>query len=323
MIGRAIMLALGLLAASPARAEERADCTPRSATTATVAAIAGDPPAWTGRCVTVTAVGSGRWLYESVDGFYRLSREPGDPASNGLRLGLDNLTRTIAGFPELTVTGRVQDCEAARQAVEASAKAGEIAMIAGYCHYFSGAYLWVEKARRGPAKPFERRTRVRGEGYGDLSSGSDAWARRALVEQKSSAFLAAVVARDRQALAELMAPDPTDALDLEAARKAAADVLGRSSVFKALGLSSQRIVLRRRGAGDDGLDAFACFCRTADCTGRWPIASFDVDNLPSRPYACIRVADYVVFQKGLRPVIMLPEVEAGLKEPAQAAAAPL
>ena len=35
--------------------------------------------------------------------------------------------------------------------------------------------------------------------------------------------------------------------------------------------------------------AEACFCRTKDCSAKWPVASRDADNQISRPYACIHV----------------------------------
>jgi hypothetical protein len=38
----------------------------------------------------------------------------------------------------------------------------------------------------------------------------------------------------------------------------------------------------------DGPAATICFCRTAGCAERWPIATNDANNDPARPYACVR-----------------------------------
>jgi hypothetical protein len=40
--------------------------------------------------------------------------------------------------------------------------------------------------------------------------------------------------------------------------------------------------------GWEARPATICFCRTADCSDRWPIAFNDADNDPWRPYACIQ-----------------------------------
>lgn len=34
-----------------------------------------------------------------------------------------------------------------------------------------------------------------------------------------------------------------------------------------------------------------CWCRGADCTGKWPVIARDADNDPARPYACVRSFD--------------------------------
>jgi hypothetical protein len=34
-----------------------------------------------------------------------------------------------------------------------------------------------------------------------------------------------------------------------------------------------------------------CWCKAADCTGRWPVSSHDVDNQTNRPYLCVLTVD--------------------------------
>ena len=57
-----------------------------------------------------------------------------------------------------------------------------------------------------------------------------------------------------------------------------------------------------------------CFCREKSCDGRWPIAGFDADNLPSRPYACTQVGPYLD-GKRLVPHFTTPIGKGGLAEP--------
>jgi hypothetical protein len=61
--------------------------------------------------------------------------------------------------------------------------------------------------------------------------------------------------------------------------------------------------------------ATVCYCREKDCTGRWPIATFDADNLRTRPYACTQIGPYLT-DKHLVPHFTTNIGKAGLAEPA-------
>jgi hypothetical protein len=76
--------------------------------------------------------------------------------------------------------------------------------------------------------------------------------------------------------------------------------------------------LRQRGEEPDLANGMACFCRTTDCTGRWPIGSNDMDNWQTRPYACVRMwrQDW---PGGKLIVDTAPGRNGFLKEPAQTA----
>jgi hypothetical protein len=71
------------------------------------------------------------------------------------------------------------------------------------------------------------------------------------------------------------------------------------------------------GAGRDGPDTlFACWCTKTDCRGLWPVAAFDADNLPGRPYLCVRVNGYVMgFGKAIAIQAEVQAAREGLAEP--------
>ncbi len=317
-----------LLAGSPAPSRAAAThlpaCTAASAEAATVRRVAGDQKAYRGRCVTISGVVKGLQLYDDVNGVYQRIPDVSDPSSSGAALGLDNPVRLghlLPGYRVATITGRVQDCDLARRALDRSSAPGEVAMIVGYCHYRNGAYLWVTHISWGAASPPERRMgAAAGDDYGDLVPAPADWPHRPAVQALAARFLRALRTGDAATLANLHFEDPvTDQRD--DARQLVAFLLrdGRSpfASIRTAKAEPQGVILVRREANDDPDDysAFICFCRSADCTGRWPIATFDADNLPSRPYACTMVEPYLVFRQGKRPMFRTPMERYGLSEP--------
>lgn len=63
------------------------------------------------------------------------------------------------------------------------------------------------------------------------------------------------------------------------------------------------------------LFALPSMANDTDCTDRWPIATFDADNLRSRPYACTFVGGYLVPGKTMVPHFVTPIGKHGLREP--------
>ena len=327
LIALAVLVAVAL--ATPSTSNASWDCTPQRATKATVAKIAQAPRRWMGRCVTITAVRQGNWIYQNVDGLYRLEPDGLDPSSNGLKLGLDDQRDgqewPPAAFREVTVTGRVQDCETMRDAVHGSAEDSAFVMVRGYCHSYNGTYLWVDELVEGRFKPFKRKI-VRGRADdGDLTPAPADWPHRAFIEETAATFLTTLRARDRAALGRLLTVDP----DNQPAESQNAEIRflldTASSPFVDLPAegSLQSQILIERYVDDDGSIASedsdyrsrVCFCRQKTCTGRWPIATFDADNLPARPYACIQINPYLVFRKGTKTQVSVPVEQTGLVEP--------
>jgi len=311
-----------LLAASAA-----SSCSARVAEPATVRLIAENPLQYEGRCVAVDGVMRGLMLYGDVDGIYLRPTESGTPSSSGAQLGLDNLRWLSDEYRHVSIVGTVGDCENVRACVRAAAGPDEIVMVSGYCHYASGAFLSVQRVRARRGKPLERQMGMAARAdYGNLEPAPPDWPHRAQVEGFADAFITALRAKDRAALAAMHfgnvgEPEEPDVLDFL--------LLRSKSPFAAIRTSSippQRQILIERlpldwtteddvHNDDDNYAATVCFCKESDCAGRWPIAAFDADNLPTRPYACVEVGPYVLYKRGEVPHFETAVGTSGLVEP--------
>jgi len=267
-----------------------------------VAQIAANPDAYEGRCVAVDATRRGSSLFESVDGVYLQPTDSQDPATSGLTIGLDNISRhDHESFRSVSIVGRVQDCETIRNCLYSSAGENEVVMITGYCHYFDGPYLWVEKMRSRRGQPFLRRmgSDARSD-YGDLVPAPDAWPYRSRVAKLASEFLQALQTNDRNKLADIHFRNVGLEWEDDEAAMLRFLLKDRRSPFGTIRTATtppQQIILVERSRLEEpqfveDYAATVCFCREKDCTGRWPIATFDADNVPTRPYACTRVEPY-------------------------------
>lgn len=105
----ATVAALALLSAAPAFAQRPAvrsmTCDPAHAASATVGAIASDPAAWMGKCVTVKGVYSDERLYASAADAKAKRTSVG---------GYVNLSAYAEGVWTGAFTGKVTDCEQAQ-----------------------------------------------------------------------------------------------------------------------------------------------------------------------------------------------------------------
>ena len=306
-------------------------CSAQNSERVTIPQISADPKKYEGHCVAVDGVMQWASLFENADGLYLQPRDTLNPASNGLRIGLDNVSRHFSErYRHVSILGRVQDCETVRSCVQASAADGELVMVSGYCHYFDGPYVFVHglELRRGPA--FERRMGGYGrDGYGDLEPAPEDWPHRTTVDALASEFLRALRSNDRERLAGLHFRDV--GLDWKEDETALLHFLlsARDSPFANIRTSQtspQQVVLIERqrlrqsqedsATGNEPSDytATVCFCRERNCSGRWPIATFDADNIAARPYACTRVAPYLDGTRWV-PHFTTPIGRVGLAEP--------
>jgi hypothetical protein len=280
-------------------------CTARTAERATVVEITSRPDHYFGRCVTVTGPYAGITMFSDREGMYLVNRygPDGNPtaADIGHRIGIDRQQLRNIGlrYPlQTTVTGRVDTCERRRARLEQDARArGEIPLflLSGYCHYYGGPTIVVD-AFEITERSFER---LSGESarrkYGNLAPMPADWQQRAVVETLTADFLAALRAGDRAALTALhdIRPNTTNEHD----RAVLFDLLeSLQSPFAAFRRTPPSQIAYFVGASggvplpnDNYIAARVCFCRTADCTGRWPISNNDADADPDRPYVCTAV----------------------------------
>lgn len=304
MIGLAAsLLALSALAESPA-------CTPANAQRATVTEIGENSERLLGRCVTVTGPANGIALFSGVEGIYRTSRygASGNPDPDELRrhrLGIyarDNALRSLAvhtpGALWVTATGRVSTCKREYDAATAAAGKDAIIMMAGYCHYYSGAVLTdvtftVDRSRR-PYRLTGERARAR---VGDLVPTPADWPHLQALRNSAEMFRSAVLRRDEAALAEMHGMDKERNEHDTALLKAILDEPG--SPFERLRsvappqtqifVSVADILRARQGHPPEHPSGTVCYCRGLNCKGLWPISSIDADNARDRPYVCIRL----------------------------------
>ena len=276
---------------------------------ATVQQIATNPKSFQGHCVMVEGVIQGNTVYDSVDGVYLRPRDILDPSSNGARLGLDNVgDRWSEEFRHASIIGRVQDCETVRECVQAATGPNEIVMISGYCHSSNGAYLWIHDLRFRKGPPWERRMGAYGRpGYGDLQPAPADWPHRSRVESLANEFLEAVRSTDRHKLADIHFRNVGLNWEDDEAALIQFVLRDRKSPFVDFRHNDRRpqqqILIERPSLDSDGsalvddadrdnYAATVCFCREPDCTGRWPIAQLDADNVRTRPYVCTEIGPY-------------------------------
>jgi len=311
---------------APAQAEviaarPKADaCNPPSTHKATVHDVAVSSDAKVGQCVEVAAVMRGPYLYGGIDGLYGPRTDSIDPSSNGNAVGLDfggAKDGRTTGYFKVIVTGRIGDCERTRQIVRSF---GDFAMTLGYCHSFDGRYLQVTGVKVASQAHWQRQLRSdRHPDYGDLTEAPPNWPYRRQVQDWADRLVDALQLKDSKALLALHTPEPDSPINGD--RRALLRLLIRdpASPFVAVGHRPGKpqttILIDKSYSSDERYQSVVCVCRLDDCTGRWPIASFDADNLPSRPYACSRLTPYVIYPDKEATTFVTRRQSYGLREP--------
>jgi hypothetical protein len=324
-------LIMAILVAAASMSTEAADCLRARAQRATVAQIATHPKDFEAKCVQVDGVMHDSSLYENVDGVYLLPRDSMNPSSNGLQIGLDNIAdHRASNYQHISIVGRVQDCETIRAMSHASDGEDSFGYVTGYCHTYNGTYLWVNEVRLRKGAPFYRQMGSGRAGYGGLEAVPASFPHRAMLDALAAKFITALRANDAQTLSSLHFPDPRKYMKKEEPAVLRLLLEDPQSPFASLrtGTAPPQMALlashwlvhpdpddeNELRQSEENYSAVACFCRTADCTDRWPIEYRDADNLPSRPYACTDIGSYLL--DGKRTLYVTTEVgEEGLPEP--------
>jgi hypothetical protein len=292
------MLELLLAAALQAAPAPAPACDARGAVAADVREMARNPDAWLGRCVRIEGYVLGRTFFSDVNGFYAAKANNRQDRRNDGWLGLyfDGWHEPAwSRLRRATATGILRDCgrDHARAAAEAGPDA--IVMSTGYCHYEGGLNLGPARVVPRGNAVFTRRTGARArERVGDLIEGRPPPAALVALADR---FLAALRARDIAALRGLAGLWSEQEPATPAARQALDSfLLGEggsplAALAAGTGTPQRAYFLERLNRGDEGTAArptwHVCFCKGADCRGRWPISSLDSTAVPERPYVCL------------------------------------
>jgi hypothetical protein len=218
----------------------------------------------------------------------------------------------------IEIVGKLGSCAARRIAIRAEEKQQPniIIMLTGFCHFsdenfidpISIAIAAETKVTRLTEKevPPDRRRLI--DAPANLPD------RAAKVAAARSA-VAALLARDETAFLKLHDPDTVSEMaalkgnapypqlreNFEEERAVFRKQAGAHGPFAGirLGDTQERVFVDRRkldAAKTDGqasVPVIVCWCKTADCKDKWPVAPADAgDNEPDRPYACAWTTDY-------------------------------
>lgn len=329
----AVLFALLLLGAEDASKTKQA-CTPQAAVPATIGQIAADWQSWIGKCVTIEGIEWGFSLLTDREALIEEGGLYGENAKLSMALYPDG-TPTQKSPRWVRVTGEVGSCALANAeaSAEMDANPGTIIMVSGYCHTSLQTYL-----SRTAIKLLDRPTPLRlteADVPPDLRIIVPAPADLPGLAQHRAAAAAqfqAIERGDRKAFASWSDPElrfsPAPQADEEEwltkrrveASRSFSDVRKAFPFTRRTAPQSRSFVWSAELA--DWLDTqdkpetyYTCWCRTADCTGKWPVVPGDIDNLPARPYYCIETGNYVVPDHGTVIQAKVPMRSGGFAEP--------
>jgi hypothetical protein len=312
-----IAFAAALALAQPA-------CTPERAVATTIETITAAPDQWLDRCVTVAGIADGILLHSGLEELYRASRfgEDGNwiPANLRHRIGIDR--QELRGHPQLraratriAVTGVVDSCERRWDRIVA---AGGIPFLGGYCHYYKGPTIVVSSYSISD----QHYERLVGEAarkeVGNLIEPPPDWQWRDELEEVGRSFAAAVRAGDRQRLRAMLSyGEPLEEERIDEVLSSPAYREMRDGGSGEVRIFTHTVGGRFRPTDDGHVSAYLCYCRTGDCTGRWPISLRDADAGEDRPYLCINAAGWIAPPAQLE--LHAPEGGGWLAEPRRTA----
>lgn len=303
--------ALMLLASATEAPAERVDtCSAAHATAASIEELHADFDSWSGRCVTLRGIVFQGQLYADRNAI--LDQEIGEKMTRSIPLYREaHRRRPIKPGAAMAITGRLGNCADMHEYVRAEMEANSqvVVMVTGYCHYSSEEYLrpvsWrptggsnATRFTEAELPPQQRRLL---EAPGDIAG-------RAHHVREARNFAAAFANRSEAEFRRLSDPELSAEIaayegrrlpdrlrdDVAEVRKAFRRETRRAT-FKGLPpleRRQERVFIDRVALPDIGrsVELITCWCRTTNCAGRWPTMAEDADNMPARPYSCVRTA---------------------------------
>lgn len=338
----AILLWIMVPAASVSAPDRKSACRSTQAQPATIEAIRSDYQAWRGKCVALGGIAVGVRLYADRQATLERKGNFGEEVRRSIVLYPRRRIRSGREPRLVEVVGRIGSCKVQNDIVGAMQEAHpeQIIMVSGYCHTSLETYIEpvvVRVLRSGPITrlleeevPEDRR---------ELVDAPAEFIGLALYLSGARTMADALATGDEETFRRLVRPDLQDDIDKLGSksppgwlRSALREVHSEFTSHKALrrsfaaiyplGTRPQRVLVDRadrdafRTTGDVLSHFVVCWCKTADCTGRWPVRAFDADNHPNRPYLCAIANDYILGPRAGRALqVNVDAEEEGFAEP--------
>lgn len=344
-----ILAALSALGSSPTRAQAATTCTSATAVSTSVGEIEKDYKAWRGRCVAVSGMVFKEKLYADRQSFLIEDHDIYDRHATPFIVVYPSDAGGFRRTPmQADVVGVVGSCADENEAVEGygAAHPDELVMTGGYCHTSMNDYVRPVVVDRHAQERIVRFTQSElAPAQWELVEAPADLPRLGEQVTAATGLAQALADGDAHAFGMLTMPDVADELAKAKGKPLESWVIDRmadsrtdftkarriGTVLKAIlplataqsrTLISSRELARFRAppkAGDEAPSEFyltTCWCRTTDCTGRWPVLNVDADNLPSRPYACVETSGYLLGPGEATVIAARAEVETeGFGEP--------
>lgn len=304
----------------------------------TIDAVQAKPEPVTGKCVTLRGILANSRLYVDRQATIEIDDRVDDRRP---RRSIVVMTRNRTEPAALVeVTGRIVDCGLQNDIIAAEqAKTNDVIMLGGYCHTSLETYLDRPSIRVLSDAPVARLVEAEVPASRRLLvPAPDAMPGLDRATAAARALLVAIATRDEVAFRRLhnvLAQDIIDTNDPAVPAKGndwveeAHDDFVKSAT---LGPIANKILSNPSGQtrsfieasdfanlGKDGSSPYRitiCWCTADDCTNRWPIAPFQADNAPGRPYFCAMVGDYLLGPgKASAPEVEIPQSFGGFAEP--------
>lgn len=224
--------------------------------------------------------------------------------------------------------GRVGSCQEENDAVERiqSANPDQIIMVGGYCHTSLETYVRVESVTVLSRAPIPRLTEAEvppeQRQFVPASLNLPGYDRHLDAARR---LITAVAQGDAEAYERLESPEKAEPGEeglLVGNREAQASFRhwrGDRPLFAAIlrDRYPMQAFVAREWLDDPGdeVPLIACWCKTRDCSGRWPIHRADADNASGRPYLCVATGLYTIYGKGETVMAELRFLPGGFAEP--------
>jgi hypothetical protein len=273
-------------------------------------------------CISVEGLWRYNKLYDGIEGYYRARAHPYYLFPTGEnQIGVYGWQE--AGAPATPrparLTGLTGRCE------DIYSDGPDIVVASGYCHYQGGPYVELRDAVLLGDTPERLTGEAARKRLGLLIDPPPDWPQRTHVEAEARRWLSLVAGDDPAAYAQAVELSDRDADLADPASQLHAVFREPDTVFARLRAQSDPVlkvwIIARSAPEPDvpppppeDFDALACF-RLGDWRDdRWPVARTDADNDPSRPFACVQIGRWTLWD-GVWEYLEAPDGGQGLREP--------